>query len=169
MTDTSWYPENYYIQPHYSTIPDLRIVDAVRPTLHNARRKFWLKARNAAFAQWAPVGLRFLITNKGPYKANRVTLALADPQTGLDAGHCFEACLPCQPGVTACDWIHITPEAFERAFLSRINTHLKYLIAHEFGHSLGFGHGGDGIMDQTPYHAMVSPEEIDAAKAYWRV
>ncbi|RPJ20461.1 MAG: hypothetical protein EHM35_19435 [Planctomycetaceae bacterium] len=169
MTDTSWYPINYYIQPHYKTMPEyLRVEDAAIMRLTGTKRQlFWKRCRDSGLAEWAPTGINLKVQEvvQG-YRRQRVTLNLADTQTGGDASHCFEDCEPCFDK-TACDWIHIKWDAFEQCFQARNSGKLKYWVAHEFGHSLGFGHGGDGIMDETPDHAVVNDEEIAAAKDYW--
>ena len=164
----SWYPASYYIQPHYSTMPAfLLIEDAVRPNLSGRRRRFWTRARDAGLAQWNDVGFAITVLDTTtPYGANRVTLNFDDkvpPELG--AWHWFEG-PPCGIG-TGCDWIHFNPTRFEQAYLAHAPGQVKYLVAHEFGHSLGFGHGGTGIMDETPDHAQVNDEEIAAARAYW--
>ena len=168
----SWYPSEYYIQPHYITMPNyLRVEDMVGPTLSLQRRKRWTAVATAAFAEWDLLGVevRFRPAKK-PYGANRVTINLMDPasidaQPDLKGWACFEECPPLEKPGSA--YIHINPIALDNAFASRVYSGLKYLVAHEFGHSLGFGHGGVGIMDQTPEHAFVNAEEIEAAKAYW--
>jgi len=175
MTDTSWYPGEYRpdpaYPPHYKTMPDyLRIEDAmlnpVRQFKSPERERFWIRCRNSGLGEWDPVRLNLRVRPAvKAYGAHRVTFNLADTQVGLAASHCFEVCPPLtKPGS---GWLHIDPVAFEQYFLSRTTATLKYLFAHEFGHALGFGHGGDGIMDQTPSHAVVNDEEIAAAKAYW--
>lgn len=177
MTE-SWYPGNYRphaaYPPHYSTMPGyLRIVDAGAPELTGYDRRFWERARDAGLAQWGLVGLDLRLKRFGAYKANRVTLSFMDMQADYGSDrpglHCFEACPPCQPGVVGCDWVRIDRATFRDYVATRIPAHVSYLIAHEFGHSLGFGHGGTGIMDETPEHAHVNAEEIAAAQAYWGV
>jgi hypothetical protein len=91
----------------------------------------------------------------------------ADYNSDRPGLHCFEVCPPIVPGTTGADWILIDREAFEQFFKSNVTIELRYIIAHEFGHSLGFGHGGNGIMDETPSHAVVNAEEIAAAREYW--
>lgn len=173
MTSPSWYPSEYYIQPHYTTMPAyLRFEDAIAPALEGKRLAFWRRCRTAGLAQWAELGVEFRIkerTSRMNYP-NRVTLEFADdvpPQLG--AWHYFEdpAVGPVGDGH---DWIHFLRSYFEQQYqAARSAQPIVYRVAHEFGHSLGFGHGGDGIMDQTPYHPLVSPEELVAAKDYWRI
>jgi hypothetical protein len=172
MPDTSWYPGNYVpdpaYPPHYSTMPEyLRVVDAGLPQLTGKRAAFWLRCRDSGLAEWAPTGLKIkLPLDAEAYGAQRVTFNLADPQVGdLPAAHCFEVCPPLTKSGSG--WLHVDPDSFEQYFLARNTARLKYLFAHEFGHALGFGHGGDGIMDQTPEHAVVNDEEIAAVRAYW--
>lgn len=163
-----WYPGEYLpdpaYPPHFKTMPAyLRVVDRIKPQLEGDRRKFWVRARDAGLAQWALVGFEIRIKALGDYDGNRVTINFGASPVG--AWHCFEVCEPCLK--PACDWIHVDPWAFEQLYLSGLRTRLQYWVAHEFGHSLGFGHGGTGIMDQTPEHAKVNEEEIAVARAYW--
>ena len=47
-----WYPGEYYIQPHYSTMPSyLRVEDVFAPTLGPRKRRFWTKARDQALSE----------------------------------------------------------------------------------------------------------------------
>lgn len=168
--DTSWYPSEYYIQPHYKTMPErIRFEDTIAPRLTPRRLDFWRRAREVGLAEWAALGVRFVVRERTEYAnaPNRVTLAFAgDVPPNLGAWHWFE-----DPSVGPVgdghDWIHFLPAWFESAFQSRVLGPTVYRVAHEFGHSLGFGHGGVGIMDQTPDHARVNEEELAAARAYW--
>lgn len=170
-----WYPGAYVpdpeYPPHYTTMPAyLRIEDAVRPKfpVGSRRERFWTRSRDAAFAEWAGVGIKFHLTETTePYKDNRVSLVLSAtlvPPT-VPAWHCFE-CNECED-IDGCDWIQVNRLKFLQFFIARNQKQMTYLIAHEFGHSLGFGHGGDGIMSEDPHAAKVNAEEIAAAKAYW--
>lgn len=176
MTDTSWYPGEYRpdpaYPPHYRTMPDfLRYEDVAELELRGKRRDFWIRCRDSALREWAPLGLELRPARKSqPFGPDRVTFSLmnkADYGLEASAAHCFEVCKPIVPGTQGADWVQVDREAFEQQYQSRTTGHLKYWLAHEFGHSLGFGHGGDGIMDQTPDHAVVNTEEIYAAKSYW--
>ena len=176
MIDASWYPGLYRpdpaYPPHYKTMPRvLRLVDAIAPELEGPRLKFWLRCRDSGLREWDPTGLKIAWRPKlRPYGPDRVTFALmnkADYEATANAMHCFEVCKPIKPGTPGADWVQIDRVAFEQCYQSRVTQQLKYYVAHEFGHSLGFGHGGDGIMDQTPDHAVVNDEEIAAAKDYW--
>lgn len=165
-----WYPSEYYIQPHYSTMPEyLRFEDTIAPVLTGKRLDFWRKARKNGLAEWVELGIPFRIKERSDHAngPNRVTLAFAeDVPPNLGAWHWFED-PSCGPVGDGHDWIHFLPSYFEGQFKSRVLGPMVYRVAHEFGHSLGFGHGGDGIMDSSPDHPKVNAEELAAAKAYW--
>lgn len=164
-----WYPGEYVpapqYPPHYSTMPDfLRVRDCMAPTLSGKRRDFWLRCRDSGLAEWAPTGI--VLRVKASAVADRpglVTLAWMTNAEELEAGrgawHQFN--------VDGSDWVHFGPVHFEAQFLSRTSATVRYWVAHEFGHSLGFGHGGDGIMDETPDRAVVNAEEVIVTRNYW--
>ncbi len=176
LTDDSWHPGVYLpypeFPPHYSTMPGfIRVVDTIAPTLGRRKRRIWTAARDRGFAQWLPAGINVRVKDILPYGPNRTTLAVVDllEEEGFDGNGmaCFEGCHPIVPGTEGAAWIHLAPKAFAETWASRVYTMFQYLVAHEFGHNLGFGHGGTGIMDQTPDHPHVNDEEIAAARAYW--
>ena len=96
-------------------------------------------------------------------RKGRVTLAYMTPEEQAD----FQVPAIHQWNEGGFDWIHLDSIAVEQTYLSRVFAPLQYYFAHEFGHSLGFGHGGTGIMDQTPDHPFVNAEEIAACQSYW--
>lgn len=165
----NWYPGEYrpapQYPPHYPTMPAyLRIRDCIAPTLTSSYRDFWLRCRDLGLAEWLMTGISLRIKRSAVQdRPGLVTLAWMTPAEALEAQrgawHQFN--------VDGSDWIHFDRVRFEQQVASNVTTTVKYWVAHEFGHSLGFGHGGDGIMDETPDHAAVNAEEIAAATAYW--
>ena len=173
----SWYPDNYYTtpKPHYKTMPDfLRLEDLFSLTLEPDAQHFWRKQRNVALEQWKPaINIKIREQPFGfGYRRHRVTLDVQQNVNDLGGLACFgcdpftgDECRPCaKRGI---GWIKVDTDVWTQAWTARNGTYLRYIIAHEFGHTLGFQHGGTGIMDATPYHAQVNAEEIQAAKAYW--
>jgi hypothetical protein len=165
-----WYPEAYYIQPHYSTMPGyLRVEDAFAPTLTLGQRRFWCKARDRALARWYGLGIDIRVSDVvGGYKADRVTLGVEQIQTGIGGWAAFEY-PPCPPGVEGCAWVHVDQDEWEDAWSARYAAPIRNVIVHEFGHSLGFGHGGDGVMAVPRVSNYPNDEEITAAKDYWGI
>ena len=171
-----WYPSDYYIQPHYSTMPEyLRIADVFAPGLAPQGAGLWRKARDQALAKWNPVGFGWRVReDREPYLGNRVTLNMEYINYRIGGWACFE-CDPAEPHdpceatcPNAMAWVHVDDETWEDAFDSGYLGTLRYVLCHEIGHVLGFGHGGTGIMSAT-YKQSLTPnaEEIAAARAYW--
>ena len=163
-----WYPDSYYIQPHYSTMPSyLRVEDVFAPTLGPRKRRFWTKARDQALAKWSPVGFRWetidAITpyDRGPGDAGHRGCPTGDRRVG---GVRVPAVSRGSPR------LRLGPHRrrdVERRLVLEISGNLRSVLTHEFGHSLGFGHGGDGVMAVPRVSNTPNAEEIAAAKTYW--
>lgn len=181
MPDTGWYPSSYYIRPAYSTVPLIRIVDAaVGGFTRWAQRRWWRQQRNKALAMWAAGGLDLKVSESLlPYSNDAITLDLWDVPTGIGAWaawqHADEYTGPVpDPRYTFnCGWVQIDAPMFASLWQIRktakayANGRLKYLIAHEVGHTLGFGHGGNGIMAAPQVSNRVNEEELRALRDYW--
>ncbi len=166
MSDQSWYPSNYYIQPHYATFPTITLADTTN--LLGGAAKFWRAARDGAVAEWYQAGVLFdVFDSVEPYECGVVTLAIGETQgQGGMAGFEYP---PCANGCSECAWVHVSQDTFDRAYYSGFRARLRYVIAHELGHTLGFGHNPRrGVMQSTSTRSpRISGEEIAALKAYW--
>lgn len=162
MTDTSWYPGSYYIQPHYASYPTINYWD--KEGFTGRRRTYWNHAWRRALQRWEPVGLD-LFFHPGPLGcvAHGIMAEVYDVPPGIGAWAQYNP-------PPECGFIQVDITTWRNAVRGRNIAYLTEVITHEVGHTLGFGHGGTGIMsylpDKTPYP---NAEEIAAARAYWGV
>jgi hypothetical protein len=160
MVDKSWYPGVYYINPHYDSAPTINYWD--QESFTRRRRKYWNAAWTRALQRWAAVGLD-LKFHPGP---------LGCPEPGVIC-EIFGS----PPGIGAwaqfneppeCGFVQVDQTLWRQAVWGRNIAYLTEVITHEVGHTLGFGHGGTGIMSNLADKTIwPNAEEIAAAKAYW--
>ena len=161
-----WWPESYYLQPHFSIRPVP--VNDLESFTHR-RRKYWDAAITRAIQRWEPAGVAFDYWPNGPaYEGSAVSIEVLDVPPGIGAWTAFEY-PPCTK--PECAFIQVDITTWQNALASRNIGPLTTTITHEFGHVLGFGHGGTGVMGFDALGMIASPqpndEEIAAARAYW--
>lgn len=178
--DTSWWPQNYYIQPHYSTMPErLRVEDIFVQSLSRVSQlKFWRTARNAACNAWAS-GLAIEIDvreRQTGYRDERITLGVDELPAGIGGWTGFEVDPagthdPFPPGEEhpGMCWIHVAQDEWRTAWLAKSTKQLKDIITHELGHAFGFGHGGSGVMAVPRVAGTPNYEELTLCKEYWGI
>ena len=156
----SWYPSEYYIQPHFESYPIIHFWD--KESFTGRQRKYWNSAWKRALQRWEPVGLDLVFhPGPGPCWEPGVTAEVIDVPPGIGAWAQYNP-------PPDCGFIQVDITTWQNAVRARHIGYLTEVINHEVGHTLGFGHGGMGIMsydpNKTPYP---NAEEIAAAKAYW--
>ena len=157
---TDWYPENYYIQPHYASVPTINYWD--QEAFTKRKRRYWDAAWTRALQRWSPVGLD-LVWRPGPLGCPEpgITCEVIDVPEGIGGWTQFN-----EP--PECGFVQIDITTWRNALTSRVIADLTEKLTHEIGHSLGFGHGGMGIMAFPSVGAIwPNAEEIAAARAYW--
>lgn len=163
---STWYPAEYITQPFYPRV--FKIRDLSPTHLVGDRLAYWTKCRDAALDMWK-VGMSVRVAQPtAGYKPGFITLDVTQTQDGT-AGQAWFGALPPDavlpaPGVA---WAHIDTETFEQQYLSGYSAPMRRIIAHEIGHTLGFGHGGTGVMAAS-HQGGVNDEEISALRAYWK-
>lgn len=150
----------------------IRVIDAMAGTLSDAHRPIWVKARNAALANWQiPFTVERITEAQLPYPWTTENinggLAITDirpnailivrDRTG--SGGDYAGWDPNNLGGIAAfsPW---APYWWQSYWFPQ----LVGLIGHEVGHTLGFGHGGNGIMGGNLKPNAV---ELAAVHAYW--
>jgi hypothetical protein len=157
---TDWYPASYYIQPHYASAPRINYWD--QESFTGRKRRYWDAAWRRALQRWEPVGLE-LVYHPGPIgcPSPGVTCAVVDVPPGIGAWAQFN-----EP--PDCGFIEVDVTTWRNAVWGRNIRYLTEVMTHEIGHTLGFGHGGTGIMSYLPDKTTwPNAEEIEAARAYW--
>lgn len=171
---TSWYPAGHYLEigepepkTAYPDFPQIEVRDIAAERLHLRRKAFWREARDRALEPWIMSGVEYdLVEAEIGYVPGRLTLDLQDIPPGIGGWAVWDE--PPEPdGGVSCPWVQIDSVEFNNCFQARARNRLVGIIRHEVGHTLGFGHGGDGVMAVPRKSNSLSAEEIAVLRQYW--
>lgn len=171
---SEWWPAEHFLmlgEPEpklaYPDFPLIEVRDIVPKKLRRKRKTFWRDARDRAFEPWINTGVKFYLIEAEPgYIPGRLTLDLQDIPPGIGGWAVWDE--PPEPdGGPSCPWVQIDSVEFENCFQAKARNRLVGIIRHEVGHTLGFGHGGDGVMAVPRRSNSLSAEEIAVLRQYW--
>lgn len=179
MSEETWYPQQwcwrypdrcmppYDGPPHYPFVPDIVVTDL---TWYMGRaQRFWLKSRENALAMWAAAGLTFHVKDGTTYRKGRITIGVLPTSDGTRGEAFFGAEPPeAETPYPGRGWAHVDDDWFKVCYDGRNQAGLTKVLAHEIGHTFGFGHGGTGAMS-TYATGAVDGEERLALRRYFQL
>jgi hypothetical protein len=155
-----WYPGaegNPIGDPAYE-LP-IRVVDQIGPTLRFLVKRRWYTARAAAFEEWGQSGVPFVIQEgmPGTWPPTNLATEAINIIPGPNSSGGYIQANPLFPG---------SPCGYAQCLIVKGLTlrRIRYILAHEAGHALGFAHGGTGVMAGA---WRPNDEEIAALEAYY--
>lgn len=178
------------VLPHYDTMPDyVRVYDtAVRTNgWRRWQKKLWRDIRSKALWRWFPdrnmENPPFVVTelkNRYAYPKQGITLTVQEfvpitvPNNNYGGFGLYPLVEPWTAEYSEIAWqngkgfVAMHPKTVYTAFKARVPGYAAGAMCHEFGHALGFGHGGTGIMRsaiEPPYYP--NTEDLLAFREYW--
>ena len=165
----SWSPGGDFGSPTYS-LP-IPVVDGVRSTFINDRRRKWRKAAEAALARWElPFDMSYRPEDDQPFVADDGTISSLGVNPLVVPGAIALVRAHFAVASDTAGWIDqmgggiclLTP--WRGWWGGGDQSQIESVVAHEVGHALGFGHGGNGVMSGS---ARVNDEERALASAYY--
>ena len=170
---SQWCSDPYDGPPHYPALPLILVVDLATPRLRLRRRKVWLAALNEALDDWEASGLQ-LDGTRDPnfaYAPGTITVDIGPIPDGTAGWGAFGITPVTENPLPGAGWAWIDGDEFEKLFKAKRPASIRAILAHEIGHTFGFGHApARACMDTDTFHnTRPTAEELSALSTYFGV